>query len=214
MRGNNMKNRFIILFLIVALLTIDAALAQTPPGYNTPVPPEIMTPDTVDTRYLGTLEFSDGRPSEETADKLYDHLTYLRAVEVFLNWMPACSLEAMRMGHVESGITKPNQVAISEELMDSNPLFLTGNTDTVYASTILDLERDGPTVVVIPPNCGPGTVNDAFFRFVVDMGAPGPDRGRGGKYLILPPDYNGLPIEFPNNNSTVNLTAGGVSADY
>jgi len=35
------------------------------------------------------------------------------------------------------------------------------------------------------------TVNDAYFRFVVDMGAPGPDRGKGGKYLILPPDYEG-----------------------
>jgi len=43
----------------------------------------------------------------------------------------------------------------------------------------------------VPPGTGPGTVNDAFFRFVVDMGAPGPDRGKGGKYLILPPGYEG-----------------------
>ncbi len=43
----------------------------------------------------------------------------------------------------------------------------------------------------IPPGCGPGTVDDAFFRFVIDMGAPGPDRGKGGKYLILSPDYEG-----------------------
>jgi len=47
----------------------------------------------------------------------------------------------------------------------------------VYASAVLDLDRDGPTVVEIPPNCDQGTVNDAWFRFVVDMGAPGPDRG-------------------------------------
>jgi hypothetical protein len=78
-----------------------------------------------------------------------------------------------------------------DELMDSQPLFLTGNTDTVYASGILDLEKDGPTAVEIPPGCGPGTVNDAWFRFVIDMGAPGRDRGQGGKYLILPPDYDG-----------------------
>jgi hypothetical protein len=77
-----------------------------------------------------------------------------------------------------------------DKLMDSDPLFLTGNTDTVYASLFLDLNRDGPTVVEIPPNCGPGTVNDAFFRFVVDMGIPGPDRGAGGRYLILPPDHD------------------------
>ncbi len=75
--------------------------------------------------------------------------------------------------------------------MDSPALFLTGNTDTVYASGILDLKKDGPTIVEIPPGSGPGTVNDAFFRFVTDMGGVGPDRGKGGIYLILPPDYKG-----------------------
>ena len=57
--------------------------------------------------------------------------------------------------------------------------------------SFLDLKKDGPTVVEIPAGAGPGTVNDAFFRFVIDMGAPGPDKGKGGKYLILPPDYEG-----------------------
>jgi hypothetical protein len=75
--------------------------------------------------------------------------------------------------------------------MDSTPLFLTGNTSTVYALGILDLKKDGPTVVEVPAGAGPGTVNDAYFRFVVDMGGPGPDKGKGGKYLILPPDYKG-----------------------
>ena len=86
---------------------------------------------------------------------------------------------------------KSNQAIIFDQLMDSNPLYLTGNTDTVYCMVFLDLEADGPTVVEIPPGCGPGTVDDAFFRFVIDMGAPGPDAGKGGKYLILPPDYKG-----------------------
>lgn len=61
----------------------------------------------------------------------------------------------------------------------------------MYCSGFLDLQKDGPTVVEVPEGCGPGTVNDAYFRFVVDMGIPGPDRGQGGKYLILPPDYDG-----------------------
>jgi len=62
--------------------------------------------------------------------------------------------------------------------MDSSSLFLTGNT--VYACAMLDLERDGATVIEILVGAGPGTVNDAFFRFVVDMGAPGPDQQKGG----------------------------------
>ena len=126
------------LFLLPAFSILQAAV---PDGYNTPIPPEIMTPDIVETQLLGKLEFSDGRPTQETADKLHDHLTYLRAVEVFLNLMPACSIEAMRLAHVEHGLTAANHALLAADLLDSNPLFLTGNTDTVYCSAILDLER-------------------------------------------------------------------------
>lgn len=154
------------------------------------IPAKIQTPDRVETR-LGTLEFSDGFPTDHTARRLFDHLDFLRAVEVFLQCVPAASLEAMRSGMTGLGIDSCHKLAIADELLDSNPLFLTGNTDTVYVSGILDLERDGPTVVEIPPGCGPGTVNDAWFRFVVDMGRPGPDRGNGGTYLIAPAGYDG-----------------------
>ena len=157
--------------------------------YDT-IPSKITTPDAVETR-IGTLEFFDGLPTAETAAKTFDNLDFLRGVEAFLNGIPAASVEAMRIGMVALGVDSPNKVGLMDDLMDSQSLFLTGNTDTVYASSILDLEVDGPTVVEIPPGCGPGTVNDAWFRFVIDMGAPGPDRGQGGSYLILPPDYEG-----------------------
>ncbi|MEQ8186397.1 MAG: DUF1254 domain-containing protein [Candidatus Eremiobacterota bacterium] len=167
------------------------ASTQNPtPGYNYRIPEQIMTPDTVETR-IGTLKFFDGFPTEETTQKVYDHLDFIRGVEVFLNFIPATSIEAMRRGNLELGAITANQVLIMDELCDSSPLFLTANTDTVYVSGFIDLGKDGPTVVEIPPGCGPGTVNDAFFRFVIDMGGPGPDRGKGGKYLILPSDYSG-----------------------
>jgi hypothetical protein len=108
-------------------------------------------------------------------------------MEAFLNGIPAASIEALRLGAASLGQTNSNQVLYFDELMDSKALFLTGNTSTVYAIPILDLKKDGPTVVEIPAGAGPGTVNDAYFRFVIDMGAPGPDKGKGGKYLILPP---------------------------
>jgi len=143
-----------------------------------------MTPDEVPTR-IGTLKFFDGMPDEETVTKAYDQLDLMRGTEAFLSWLPAASLEAMRRGMAIAVGEGCNKVLIFSELLDSSPLFLTGNTDTVYCSVMLDLERDGRTVIEVPPGCGPSTVNDAFFRFVVDMGFPGPDRGAGGKYLIL-----------------------------
>ena len=173
----------------VANMTTSGAAKSFTPGYNQRIPDEIMTPDSVPTR-LGTLTFVDGVPTAETAALAYDNLDFLRGVEVFLNFIPATSMEALRRGNVERGATHSHQVVIFDELLDSNPLLLTGNTDTVYCSVFLDLEA-GPTVVEIPPGCGPGTVNDAFFRFVIDMGGPGPDAGKGGKYLIVPDGFTG-----------------------
>jgi hypothetical protein len=164
--------------------------SNVPPGYNTPIPSSVMTPDRVETR-LGTLEFFDGMPTPETAARVFDNLDHARGVETFLNGIPATSVEGLRRGWRSLGAEGAHHPLVMDTLLDSNPLFLTGNTDTVYCLTFLDLLEDGPTVVEIPAGAGPGTVNDAYFRFVVDMGAPGPDRGQGGKYLILPPNHDG-----------------------
>ncbi|WP_298965853.1 DUF1254 domain-containing protein [uncultured Roseibium sp.] len=161
-----------------------------PPGYNTPIPEDILTPDEVETRF-GTLKFIDGRPTPETSTLMFDVLDFMRGAEVFLNFIPATSIEGIRRGLLEIGLDASNKIAVFEQLMDSNPLFLTGNTDTVYGTAILDLQRDGPVVIEVPKGQGPTTVNDAYFRFVTDMGVPGPDKGEGGRYLILPPDYEG-----------------------
>lgn len=181
----------VALACLLWVTSMAAALAEQPtPGYNHKIPDKIMTPSDVQTS-LGAMKFVDGFPTAETVGLAYDNLDRMRGVETFLNGIPAASIEGMRLGMIELGADTSNKVVILDKLLDSAPLFLTGNTDTVYASAILDLKKDGPTVVEIPPNCGPGTVNDAYFRFITDMGIPGPDRGKGGKYLILPPDYKG-----------------------
>lgn len=187
-----MNTRCLIGFAAAGILagTLAASAQDKTPGYNYKIPDKIMTPDRVETR-LGTLRFFDGLPDAETVTKLYDNLDLIRGVETFLNGIPATSIEGLRLGHLDLGVNASHRALIFDTLLDSAPLMLTGNTDTVYCSVFLDLKKDGPTVVVIPPGSGPGTVNDAYFRFVTDMGAPGPDRGKGGKYLILPPDYEG-----------------------
>jgi hypothetical protein len=176
--------------LCAAVVNIAAVAQTATPGFNHPIPEKIMTPDKVETS-IGTLDFFDGMPSKATAEKVYDNLDRIRGTEAFLSGIPATSLDALFHANVEQGADANNKVLIMDQLLDSAPLMLTGNTDTVYLSANIDLHRDGPTVVEIPPRCGPGTVNDAYFRFVIDMGAPGPDQGKGGKYLILPPDYKG-----------------------
>ena len=191
---------------VLSMLTASVHAEKTK-GYNYVIPESIMTPNNVKTS-IGTLEFYDGLPSEATAKKVFDYLDTARGVEVFLSTIPAASVEAMVTGNRSLGVKASNYVLIMDQLMDSASLFLTGNTDTVYASGVLDLKTDGPTVVEVPPGSGPGTVNDAFFRFVTDMGAVGPDRGKGGTYLILPPDYEG-DLKYKEGSETVQMDIGG-----
>ena len=179
----------VVLAALAVVLIVPAVLAQEPtPGYNTKIPEWVLTPDKVETK-LGTLQFFDGIPDEEAAEALFVNLDLNRALQAILNGMPASNFEAGRAGHIALGLEKANQAIIFDGLMDSKSLFLTGNAGTVYFTTFLDLERDGPTVVEIPAGSGPGIMIDSFSRNVVDMGPPGPHRGNGGKFLILPPGY-------------------------
>src|SRR4029453_17604980 len=98
------------------------------------------------------------------------------------------SAYAIRQGFIDAG-APDNSVVIFSDLMDAKSLFLTANADTVYYLAVVDLTK-GPMVVEEPPK-GLGTINDMWFSWIIDVGFPGPDRGEGGKYLIVPPDYDG-----------------------
>ncbi len=149
----------------------------------------IAIPDKVDSA-IGELEFFDGVPNNVTIDKLYDNLDRMRGVEVYLNHSGAGSLNAMRKGNAGIGADASNKVTITEQLLQPASLYLTGNTSTLYALTYLDLKTDGPLVVELPPGML-GFLDDAWFRFVENLGVIGPDKGKGGKYLLLPPGYSG-----------------------
>src|SRR5215470_7216742 len=151
------------------------------------IPPAITTPDKVETR-LGTLDFKDGAPSKAILDTIYDNLDFTHAFRAFVDTMQGVSIHAVHKGFLSAGV-KDNEVIVFSELMDAKSLFLTANADTVYAFGVLDLTK-GPVVLEVPPKFL-GAIDDYWFRWVTDIGAPGPDRGEGGKYLILPPEYEG-----------------------
>ncbi|MCA9285310.1 MAG: DUF1254 domain-containing protein [Phycisphaerales bacterium] len=165
-----------------------SALSSVVQGQTSSEPPvSITTPDTVES-LLGTLQFVDGAPTVETAEKVRDALDLVRAIDVFLNSFRGASAYAIREGFLSVG-AEDNTVIIFPELMDAKSLFLTANADTIYYLSVVDLTH-GPMVIEQPP-MGLGTINDMWFSWVIDIGFPGPDRGEGGKYLIVPPDYDG-----------------------
>src|SRR6195256_4727357 len=154
-----------------------AAIAQAPKmKMTTDIPPSLVTPNTVETR-IGTLKFTDGFPDDATAAKVYDNLDFQRGVQAYLAALPAVSIEAFLKGFTEFGSVNQT-VLISEQLLDAKSLFLTANTTTAYTLLYLST-KDGPLVVEVPPEVL-GPIDDAWFRWVTDVGITGPDKGKGG----------------------------------
>jgi hypothetical protein len=174
-------------------LQINAPNSNAQAKMTTPNPQEILksisTPDKVDTP-IGRLEFSDGVPTGSTVKTLYDNLDRSRGVQVYLDNLGAVAIRAFLSSLAEQGADAPNKVAIFAQLMDSQSVVLTANTSTLYAFSRTDLAKDGPTVIEVPPDML-GFLDDDWERFIGDIGVTGPDKGKGGKYLVLPAGYDG-----------------------
>ncbi len=188
--------RFTAFFASVIVL---ASCSQQPENENkasvktykmtTEIPSGILTPDRVETS-IGNLEFFDGVPSKATADNVYDYLDRMRGVDAFLKGIPGASVRGLIIGMEEIGVDHYNKAIITKSLLDSKSLFLTANTSTIYITPHINLKEDGPLVMETPAGML-GAFNDAWFRYIADIGPFGEDRGQGGNYLIVPPDYEG-----------------------
>ena len=187
---NATRRIYPVVFTLLILIHSPFALAQEAqkPKYAADVPEFLFTPDKVETEFLGDLEFFDGMPSESTVQKTYDFLDLSRGVDAFLNGMPATSIYAFLEGLKKAGL-EPGDLGITENLLDARGLLLTAQSTTPYAMAEIDL-KNGPVVVDIP---GPvlGILDDAFFRYVSDIGLAGPDQGKCGKYMLIGPDFEG-----------------------
>jgi len=182
MKQNNLKKitfsalTFSLLFIGNSLTKISEKTLKT-----------MTTPDKI-TMNSGTLQFNDGYPTTQTAAKIRDELDYINGVNTFMNSTRGVSMYAIRKGLLDIGVND-NDVILFSKLMDSNSLFLTGNADTIYYVTFLDLS-EGPMIFEAPPEAL-GLINDMWFRYVTDFGFGGAERGKGGKYLIVGPNYKG-----------------------
>jgi hypothetical protein len=179
----------ILITFVTALAIAGTLSAAEPPKMKmtTPIPEGIETPNTMET-HLGTLTSFDAVPDKETTRKIYDDLDLRRATEAFLATLPVASMAAMESGLRSLG--EPNKVVIQfRELMDSKSLWLTPNTVSIYQGVWCEL-GDEPMVIETPPKVL-GIIDDAWFHYVTDFGNAGPDKGQGGKFLLVPPGYEG-----------------------
>ncbi|WP_020469485.1 DUF1254 domain-containing protein [Zavarzinella formosa] len=132
--------------------------------------------------------FKGGFPSPEAAQKARDAADYERAVTAYRFWYPTVSLEGIFNGNREQGINDNEAMPIL--LAGPRHVGFTLNSDTPYAGGVIDLSY-GAYVVEVPPGPFIGLANDHHQGWILDIGLPGPDKGKGGKHLIMPPGYVG-----------------------
>ena len=150
----------------------------------------------------GGYAFVGGYPTSETVQKAYDEADLNRAIQAYRFFFPNVSILGLFKGFEPVG-TKDNKAFVILEGRPSGVLF-TPNSDTPYAAMPLDL-TGGPITVELPEGPLIGVANDLNFRWVIDMGLPGADAGKGGKHVILPPGYTGkVPDGYYSGTSTTN----------
>ena len=195
-------------FAAIALLGVAAAGLASPTAaqtykMTTPIAPGVATPDAMDSS-IGALRLKDGVPTPETIQKVWDNLDRSRALQAYLLAIPIVNQAGMRDSLLKFGPVNRTNV-IWEKLVDPRTVELTANDNTIYSFIWIDT-KGGPMVVEIPPGVL-GTINDFWYKWVVDVGVTGPDKGAGGKYLILPPGYTG---EAPEGYIVVRPTTYGM----
>src|SRR5262249_32609486 len=136
----------------------------------------------------GSAEFRGGFPAPDAVQQLYDAADLNRAIQAYRFFFPNVSILGLFKGFEAIG-AKDNKAFLVLEGRPSG-VFFTPNSAPPYAAPPLDL-RIAPITVELPEGPLIGVANDLNFRWVIDMGLPGPDAGKGGKHVILPPDYKG-----------------------
>ncbi len=147
---------------------------------------------------LSSLPFAENRPTPETAQTLRDELLFQRATQTYLWALPLVNTLGMKVGSEKVFGAGYNVLPVWKKRLDAKTLVTTPNSDVIYAMGYVDLGTDGPLVFEAPPNLQ-GILLDAWQRpipvdggrFFGDVGLPGPDGGKGGKFLLLPPGYEG-----------------------
>jgi hypothetical protein len=151
---------------------------------------------------IADTPFVSGFLSEGSVTSLRDEMIFQRATQAYLWALPAINMYGMKEGSEKVFGDGYNILPIFKDRLNAKTLITTPNSDVIYALGYLDLKEDGPMVIEVPPGLQ-GILDDFWQRPIYsegeingkvwcgDVGLPGPDQGKGGKYLLLPPDYKG-----------------------
>ena len=174
---------------------------------------QLPTTGTVNSR-LGKLELNNGFPTEATVKKLYDDIDFQRASQAYLWGLPLIAMvqwqanSATKFG--AGNLDYVDYLTFKDKLG-----LLTANATTPYVMAFPNMKDTGPLVVEVPAGAMAGGIVDFWQRPLTDTGQTGPDKGAGGKYLVLGPDDPDMKPEgyYVVRSPTVNIWSGHRALD-
>jgi hypothetical protein len=149
---------------------------------------------------LANSPMVENRPTSESSRLLKNELMFQRATQIYLWALPLINTLGMKVGSERTFGSGYNVLPVWKKRLDAKTLVTTPNSDVIYAMSYIDVGRDGPLVFEAPPGLQ-GILLDFWQRpipgpmiggnaFLGDVGFFGPDGGKGGKFLIVPPGYD------------------------
>ncbi len=139
--------------------------------------------------YLANLEFKNDYPTNETVGNLYDAIDFQRACQAYIWAIPTVYINELYLGfHRDLGFNF-NDMNVVGAYATAKNVGLTANNNTIYGLSAIDLSK-GPVVIESPLGAY-GCIDDWWQRPITEVGPLGPDKGKGGKFLVLPPGHNG-----------------------
>jgi len=159
----------------------------------------------VDTR-IGTLEFDNQYPTKESMSTILDNMDFHGATQAYLWGIPIASFANLQ--YYSDKVWKFRQGELVKYTNLEQKLgILTANATTPYIVATVNLSETGPFVIDLPAGAIAGMVDDFWQRPVTDLGLPGPDKGKGAKYLVMPPEHKG---DTPKGYSVLNSPTANI----
>ena len=176
-----MKNTIKILLFVTTIVMVSEAME---PSTNS------QYQKTLDSK-IGKLVFDHDLPSAASSQKLFDELDFQRATQSVFWIEAAYNTYLFEQAMDVAGVQNLGAMLYDQKIQAGQEV-LTPNQSVVYLFDNIDLRKaGGPVVYEVPA----GPINAGFYdewnRAFYDFGMVGPNRAKGDKILILPPDYKG-----------------------
>jgi hypothetical protein len=150
---------------------------------------------------------AQGLPDQAAIDRLYDERDFQRACQCYIWALPIVAYAQWQNQHEQVFGAGDGDIVIYVSVRDKLGL-ITANATTPYVMGFVNTARTGPLVVEVPAGEIAGGFGDFWERSISDFGQTGPDRGKGGRFLVLGPGQAtpaGLKFDYEVRSPTFNV---------